>query len=1186
MRAGGWGIKTYWGRALTRNLWRTLALAGTMTALAPGVASAKTYIVQLKAPPLASYTGGTKSLRATSPLATGDTRLNTKSAAAVDYLSYLKDRQDASLAALPGATPDTIYRYSVAFDGYAADLTPAQVAALRNSSAVAHVFPNKLEHTQAVDPSDPNAVDAALGGPTGDSPAYLGLPKGLWNQLGGPNHAGDGVIVGVVDTGITPQSPSFADHASAGYVGDDFGAVPSRWKGTCDAGQDPKGFACNNKLIGARYYVSGFGQQHLAAGSFLSPRDDDGHGSNTTSIAAGNFGVDPSIAGNDLGVDLISGIAPRARVAMYKACWVGGDVPDACSSVDTVAAINQAVKDGVDVINYSIGGTTSNVLDADEYAFFGAANAGVFVANSAGNSGPGAGTVGTPTTVPWLTSVAADNPARTYLATAHITPSTGAAFDITGASVTGALSTPTQVVDAADSGVAGADPTETALCFPGTLDPAKVAGKVVLCLRGSNDRIEKSQVVKDAGGVGMILYNPSDAQDTDTDTHWVPTVHVNKTDGLKVKQAIAAGTTTATIGNGHATLGTPKVLAAFSSRGPQTAVPDLPKPDVTAPGVNIVGGGSPDPAVADFPHGNLFQSVSGTSQASPHVAGSGALLRQAHPDWTPAEIKSALMLTANSAVKTEDGTTAATPFDAGSGEIDPTRAASPGLVLNETAFDYARYVNYELPGSFDVGGASPLAPSDLNLASIGNSGVVYSFTTTRRFTSVDAGTRTWTAAANVPGFTVTATAGQGGPSTFSIPTGATQALTITATRTTAPLKQWAFGALTLTSGSTTLRIPISLRPVALRAPGTVTVTTSQFAGSQALSVLTGYAGTLNARGFGLAAPNTHAGETVANDADGNPDPSAASPSNRVYDVSVPAGAQLLSGRISKADGDARPNTDLDLFLYYDANKDGKFTSSELYDQSASGIADEGVTDLDPPAGSYRFVVVGFATAGPSTYDFTTWQLTDPTADDLTGGPALAATGDPFTATLGGTVQPNLQWNNVQQKGLYLGVVTYDDGTSQIGESLVELTKTVDGSATTVGGTVGGTVPATLSLSLGAFPSFGTFVPGVANTYTISAPATVTSTAGDATLSVVDPDTVHPGRLVNGAYAMTQPLKANAGNGAFGTVSNTPLGVLTYNGPVTNAVATVGLRQDIASTDPLRTGNYAKTLTFTLSTTTP
>jgi subtilisin family serine protease len=1166
-----------------RNVWRGLALAGAVTALTPAAASAKTYIVQLKAAPLATYTGGTKNLRATSPLATGAARLNVKSAASQDYLSYLKGRQDALLAGLPGATPDTLHTYRVALNGFAADLTPAQVAALRASSAVQRVVPDFKRQIQAVDPGDPSSVDAALGGSTGDSAGYLGLPHGLWNAEGGPDKAGDGVIVGVIDTGITPQHPSFADHAAGNYIGSDFGPVPARWHGVCQTGQDPKGFTCNNKLIGARYYVAGFGTQHIAAGSFLSPRDDDGHGTHTSSTAAGNFGVDPSIEGNDLGVDLISGIAPRARVAMYKACWVGGDVADGCDEGDLVDAIDDAVRDGVDVINYSIGGGRSDVYNfLDEDAFLGARSAGVFVATSAGNDGPGESTVGQPTSVPWVTSVAADNPARTFTATAHITPSNGAPFDITGASVTGPLVTPTEVVDAANSVAAGTDPQEAARCFPGSLDPAKVGGKIVLCLRGTNDRIEKSQVVKDAGGVGMILYNPSQSQDTDTDIHWVPTVHVSLSDGQKVKDAITAGTTTATIGAGHATLGTPKVLAAFSSRGPQgpNGVPDLPKPDLTAPGVNILAGNTPDPAVADFPHGQLFQSISGTSMASPHVAGAGALLKAAHPDWTPDEIKSALMMTANSSVLKEDGTTAATPFDAGTGEIDPTKAANPGLVLNETVGHYVSYVNHQLFG------ANGIAPSDLNLASIGNSAVVYRFTTTRTFTSVDPGTRTWTATASVPGFDVTATAGPGGPSTFSIPTGASQALTITATRTNAPLKQWAFGALTLTSGSTALRIPISLRPLPLRAPGTVSVSTAKFAGSQAFSLLTGYQGTLNAAGFGLAAPNRQPGQTVAQDADLRVDPSADSPSNRAYDVTVPAGAQLLSGRISNADGDARPQTDLDLYLYYDANKDGKFTTSEEYARLADGTADEGLTELNPPAGNYRFVVLGFATAAPTTYDWTTWLLKDPTADDLTGGPALAVTGDPFAATLGGTVQPTLQWNNVLQKGLYLGVVNYDDGTNGIGTSVVELDKTVDGSATSVGGTVGGTVPATLSLSLGSFASFGQFTPGVTNTYTTTANATVTSTAGDATLSVVDPDTVHPGRLVNGQYAMTQPLKANAKGGPFGTVSNSPLALLTYGGPVTNDVVGIGLQQPVASTDPLRTGNYAKTLTFTLSTTTP
>ncbi len=1020
-------------------LWRAFVLAGAVLVLAPSAASATTYIVGLAAPPLASYSGGTGQLQATSPAVTGAAHLDVTSSAARRYRDYLDGRQRAALARVPGSTPDVIYDYRVAFAGFAAVLTPAQASALRRAPEVAHVWVDAKRQTQAVDPDDPNQVDAALGGATGDSAGYLGLPHGLWNTLGGANHAGENIIVGVIDTGITPQHPSFADHAAGNYVGANFGAPPARWHGTCDTGQDPKNFQCNNKLIGARYFVGGFGAAHVAPGSFLSPRDDDGHGTHTASTAAGNFGVDPSIGANDLGVDLISGIAPRALVAAYKICWVGGDVADGCTNSDSVGAIDAAVSDGVDVINYSVGGTTSNVVDAVELAYLGASNAGVFVANSAGNSGPGAGTVGTPTTVPWLTSVAAENPARTFTATAHITPpAPAAAFDITGASVTGALGAATPVVDAAASGLLIADPDEAELCFPGTLDPLKVAGKVVLCRRGVNDRIEKSKVVRDAGGVGMILYNPNAAQDTDTDIHYVPTVHVSLADGMHVKQAIAAGATTATIGAGHATLGAPKVLAAFSSRGPQGAVPDLAKPDVTAPGVNILAGNTPDPAPnSGLPAGYLFQSISGTSMASPHVAGAGALLTQAHPGWSPAEIKSALMETANASVSKEDGATAATPFEAGSGEIDPTKAANPGLVLDASTNDYIRYVDSQDPTIFHDG-QPPIQPSDLNLASISNAQVPGTFATVRRFTSVDAAPRTWTVAVGVPGFSTSVSA-----AAFTLAPGATQSLTITAMRTTAPLGDYAYGALTLTSGPTTLRLPVSLRPIAAKAPPVVKLSTALGAGSQALAVTAGYVGQLNGVGFGLAAPDTKAHELVSSDADGAPDPALASASNRIYDVTVPAGAQVLSGRIANADGDAAPNTDLDLYLYYDFDGDGAFTDDEQLDQSASAVADEGVTEVHPDPGKYRFVVVGFTTKDPTSYDWSTWIVNDAVGDDTSGGPGIAVRGDPLATTIGAIVAPSLQWANVDKPALYLGLVTYNDGAGPVAESVVELAKTTD-----------------------------------------------------------------------------------------------------------------------------------------------
>ncbi|MDX6719690.1 MAG: hypothetical protein QOJ63_1944, partial [Solirubrobacteraceae bacterium] len=1021
-------------------------LAAVLLAVAvPGTAAARVgtgdaYIVQLKAAPLASYQGGKRGIPATSRASTGDRRLDTRSTAARAYRAFLADSQRAALDRVPGPRPAPYHDYRVAFAGFAARLTDAQVAALRAAPQVAHVWSDLTYHTTAPNPGDPNAVDAALGGPKGEGPSYLGLPKGLWASLGGPDNAGAGIVVGDLDTGIAPEHPSFADDPAGGkYVGTPYGAPPASWHGACQTGERWTVSDCNNKLVGARWYVAGFGPEHLAPDEFLSARDADGHGSHTSATAAGNFGVDPSIAGNDLGVDLISGIAPRARIAEYKVCWTGGDVADGCANSDTIAAIDDAIADGVEVINYSVGSSNSQLIGATEYAFLGAYDAGVFVSNSAGNDGPGPGTVGSPAAVPWLTSVAADQMSRTFRATATVTPAVGAPITRTGDSVTGALPA-TTLVDAASSGLAGVSPAQAALCKPETLDPAKVTGKAVLCLRGDNARVDKSNQVKLAGGVGLVLYNPNDNQDTDTDNHWVPSVHLTHADGVAVKAVIAQGSTTVALTAGRSTaLPRGAILASFSSRGPQTAVPDIPKPDVTAPGVNVLAAASPEPAASSSLRlGELFQSISGTSMAAPQVAGAGALLKQLHPTWNPERIKSALMTTADADVLAEDGATQATPFQMGSGEIDPTAAAQPGLVFDTGLNDYIRYIDSQDPSIFDDG-QDPIQPADLNLPSIAAAQVAGTFTTSRVVTSVDTATRRWIVRLQVPGF-ATFVGDSGGFSTFSLASGESRTLAIQATRTGAPLRAWAFGTMTLTSGATVLRVPVSLRPIPLSAPARVRVTTDAASGSQAVSAQAGYTGTLNALGWGLAAPSPHADQTISATS-GSPDPTGADSGTKVFDVDVPAGSKLLSGRISNVD-DGDPNTDLDLFVYRDANADGTFADGELVDQSASGIANETLDETLPAAGRYRFAVVGFTTRSPSHFDFSTWLVDDTSPDASADAPGISLTGDPFAVSIGQTVAPLLRWSGVMAKGLYLGLATYHDSATP-GDADTQATSVVE-----------------------------------------------------------------------------------------------------------------------------------------------
>jgi subtilisin family serine protease len=986
------------------------------------------FIVELAVPPLASYGEGI-SLYSVLPEAVRS------------YTSFLAGRQDEVLRRAAATAAPVTYGYRVAFPGFAARLTDSEVARLAADPAVRAVSHDGVSHPTAAPPDEGSGGG---GGPLGrDGAAFLGLPGGLWKEAGGPSQAGAGIVIGMLDTGIYPEHPSFADHPKDAdgkqlYQGPLF-APPADWRGACQAGEEFAVTDCNNKLIGARYFVDGFGKENLHPDEFLSARDADGHGSHTAATAGGNYGVDPEIGGYDLGVPYISGIAPRAYLAAYKVCWTrkespdpappGQDGPGSCNDSDTVAAIDAAVADGVDVINYSVGTDTAALMGPVERAFLFAADAGVFVANSAGNNGPKPSTVGSPAAVPWVTSVAASSLARQFASTVEVVPASGRGKHVatTGATLSRGVG-PAPLVDSVAVPLAGVAADQAELCLPGSLDPGAVKGNVVLCKRGNNPRVEKGKVVADAGGVGMILYNSAADQELAADVHFLPAVQVTLADGQAIKSVLAAGVgATAEIGGARPVAAPADVLAAFSSRGPETPVPDIPKPDLAAPGVNILAANTPTPADAAARKGELFQTISGTSMASPHVAGAAALLLQRDPGRSPAAVKSALMTTARPAVLREDGTTPADAFDAGSGRIDPNLAAEPGLVLDEDMADYARYLEGQDPTLVD-GDLPPLAPTDLNLPAVSYGSFTGTATTTRTFTSVDDVPGTWNVAATgVPGLTVAFT-----PSAFEIAPGASQPVQLTLTLAGAPLDTYTFGALVLTNAADgrTVRLPVSVRPVRIAAPATAAIPTDAAAGSAPVRARAGYQGDLSALGWGLAPPRSFPGETVAT---APPDNDHITPSDAVdvFDVTVPPGAQVLAADVANADGGAK-ETDLDLFLFYDDEGDGFDAGDELA-TSADADAAESIAIPMPAAGAYRFSVVGFKTRDPlTTYDFRSWLGADPTPDDPTtpsSAPGLEVRGDPRPVIFGQEVALDLTWSGLAGDGVYLGLVTFHDAAA-------------------------------------------------------------------------------------------------------------------------------------------------------------
>ena len=953
-------------------------LPGTALAAQPGwegggdsaqtIAANGVYIVQMADAPVVAYTGDVAGYAATKPAA--GKKIDPLSSKVVRYVDRLKTKHARAVAAVGG---QKLYDYVYSYNGFAARLTAAQAAGLARRAGIVAVTPDEL---QTVD--------------TSSTPSFLGLdaPGGLWEQLGGVKKAGEGIVIGDIDSGIWPESLSFADRVDASGAPSSsptakraFQQIPG-WHGKCVPGEAFTATKCNQKLIGAQYFNAGWGGN---AGinaqrpwEFNSARDYNGHGTHTSSTAGGNHGVPTTGPAAVFGT--ISGMAPRARIAMYKALWSLEDGSQASGyTSDLVAAIDRSVADGVDVINYSISGSQTNFLDPVMVAFLYAADAGVFVATSAGNSGPTPSTVAHPG--PWVTTVAAGTHNRNGEGSVTL----GNAVTYYGASVATAVG-PAALIDSTAAGLPGADPTMVALCYAaidngGTpvLDPAKVAGKIVVCDRGVTARVNKSLAVQEAGGIGMILVNTS-ASSLNADFHFVPTVHLQNSDRAAVKAYAATAGATATIN--AATIiynAAAPFTASFSSRGPLRASADLLKPDVMAPGQDVLAAVAP-PGNA----GRSFNLYSGTSMSAPHVAGLAALLKDLHPAWSPMAIKSALMTSAYD-ILDGPGTNPLVIFRQGAGHVQPNKAADPGLVYDAGWIDWLGFLcgTGQLTASYCP--SIRIDPSDLNVASIAIGDLAGVQTVTRTVTNVG-GAETYTFSySGLAGITVTPS----DPS-ITLAAGARKTFTVTFTTSGAALNAYVGGYITWTGSlGHVVRIPVVIQPVALAAPAQVSGT----GGPVSYNVTFGYDGAFAASPRGLVAASTFDGSV-------NTDTSVS------YDVVVPAGSTYA--RFSLFDANTTPGSDLDLRVYRGAT---------LVGSSGSGTSDEEVNLLNPTAATYTVYVDGFATANPSTFTLFTWVL------DATDAGNMAVSA-PAAAAIGATGTIELNFSGLTPATKYLGSVAY------------------------------------------------------------------------------------------------------------------------------------------------------------------
>lgn len=890
------------------------------------------YMLVLEGNPLATYKGNLVSLSATSISVNHQNKvnksntLNVHSTESRQYLAHLARQQSSVLKLVKSTLKRNILvknNYHIALNAFSLELTQDENKALQAVEGIKQVV--KIKKRYLTSDSGPSYIKAAS--------AWQGSAIGVSSM-------GENVIVGILDTGISPFHPSFADVGGDKY---DHNNPLGQGVYLGDCAKPELTYYCNDKLIGIWSHPDIL-LNYTPNGDDLIAIDHDGHGSHTTSIAAGNILNDVPVY-NVVGelaafsFPKISGVAPHANIVSYQVCAAN----EGCFPDITALAVEHAIANGVQVLNYSVGGeATDPWYDIESQVFLAAREAGIHVATSAGNAGPNSATVGSPGNAPWLTSVAAYRHDR-FFTEKEITFNGGNTTLSTILGLASTLGHSAAIVDAAHFGDGDCLNEFT----EGTFN-----GEIVLCRRGGIARVSKGSNVLVGGAGAMVLVNVAGEVDNlVSDFHVLPAIHINAEDGNNLVNWLASGNNhqakiSASVMEHNESVA--RIAGSFSSRGPEKIINKWLVPHISAPGVNIYGANSeyqPWYGVNEKTE-SPYIFLDGTSMASPHVAGALVLITSLRPQWTPAEVQSALMLSANFDTKKEDGETASSFFDSGAGFLHIDRALNAGLVMDVSYQDY-----------IDANGENEGDASSLNLPSALRTDCTLKCTWMREFTATEQSSWIASSDSTTSGFSISVN-----PTNFILAKGESVILEITGSVSEGYQDEYGMGRLILTPDNNQLSVtalpiighfrlgefPLNYRIDTSKDVGHSNVSGIKTIGTDNLQITT----------FELTEVEVIKAEIPRDDLD-----SSSWPRNVYNDPSyfyaqsliIPEGIKRVVARVSST-----TSPDLDLYITTDYNLNGRLDS--IYEMqtdicnTATAKALESCEINNPLAGQYSLTV--------------------------------------------------------------------------------------------------------------------------------------------------------------------------------------------------------------------------------------